>query len=71
MWNCLMLSCHLSYELNVIVSTEYLKVPCGKDGQGYSFKIPGKLVKTLLPALKWGLLFLRIALATQGTIQFF
>jgi hypothetical protein len=36
------------------------------NGNGYEFKIPTELLKTILPALRWGLLFLRIALATQG-----
>ena len=39
---------------------------CGPDGNGYTFKIASALVKSMVPALKWGLLFLKVALATQG-----
>ena len=42
------------------------QVPCGPNGKGYEFKIPTDLVKSILPALRWGLLFLKVAMATQG-----
>ena len=42
------------------------RVPCGPDGKGYSISLPSKLLKTLLPAMKIGLVFLKVALASQG-----
>ena len=42
------------------------KVRCGPDGNGYDFKIPTHLVKVLAPALRWGLLAMKIILASQG-----
>ena len=41
-------------------------VACGTDGHGYDLKLPTKTLKTLIPVLKMGLLFLRVALASQG-----
>ena len=35
-------------------------------GTGYTIEIPKALLKTIIPALKWGLIFLKLALATQG-----
>ena len=42
------------------------RVPCGPDGKGYSISLPSKLLKALLPAMKMGLIFLKVALASQG-----
>ena len=42
------------------------RVPCGPDGKGYSISLPSKLLKALLPAMKIGLIFLKLALASQG-----
>jgi hypothetical protein len=41
-------------------------VPCGPDGTGYIINIPTSTLKTLVPAMKWGFFFLKVALATQG-----
>jgi hypothetical protein len=41
-------------------------VPCGPEGKGYIVSAPTELLKVLAPALIWGLIFLRVALATQG-----
>ena len=46
-------------------------VPCGPpaaphNGKGYLIKIPTAMVRTLAPALRWGVIFLKVALATQG-----
>jgi hypothetical protein len=35
-------------------------------GTGYTIEIPTALLKTIVPALKWGLIFLKLALASQG-----
>ena len=42
------------------------RVPCGPDGKGYSISLPSKLLKAVLPAMKMGLIFLKVALASQG-----
>jgi hypothetical protein len=42
------------------------RVPCGPDGNGYKVRVPNSLLKTVLPALSWGVFFLRVALSTQG-----
>jgi hypothetical protein len=39
-------------------------------GTGYTIEIPTALLKTIVPALKWGLIFLKLALATQGLASF-
>jgi serine/threonine protein kinase len=39
-------------------------------GTGYTIQIPTALLKTIVPALKWGLIFLKLALATQGLASF-
>jgi len=39
--------------------------PKGGDLKGYVVKVPTALLRTIVPALKWGVFFLRIALATQ------
>jgi len=39
-------------------------------GTGYTIKIPTASLKTIVPALKWGLIFLKLALATQGLASF-
>ena len=41
-------------------------VPCGPEGQGYLISLPTALLRALAPALRWGVLFLKVALATQG-----
>ena len=41
-------------------------VPCGRKGKGYKLSVPTLLLRTIAPALKWGFLFLKIALASQG-----
>ena len=46
-------------------------VPCGPpyaphNGKGYLIKVPTALVRALAPALKWGVIFLKVALASQG-----
>jgi hypothetical protein len=42
------------------------RVPCGPDGRGYVICVPSKLLKALMPALRIGLVFLKVALASQG-----
>jgi hypothetical protein len=42
------------------------QVPCGHDGNGYIVDVPTRRLKELAPVLKFGLLFLKVALATQG-----
>ncbi len=42
------------------------EVPCGPDGKGYEICLPSSLFKAAIPALKWGFMFLKMALATQG-----
>jgi len=39
-------------------------------GTGYTIEIPTALLKKIVPALKWGLIFLKLALATQGLASF-
>ncbi len=39
-------------------------------GTGYTIEIPTTLLKKIVPALKWGLIFLKLALATQGLASF-
>ena len=46
-------------------------VSCGPpyaphNGKGYQIKVPTALVRALAPALQWGVIFLKIALASQG-----
>ena len=41
-------------------------VTCGPQGKGYPLNIPTALLKAIAPALKWGVFFLKVALATQG-----
>ena len=41
-------------------------VKCGPQGKGYPLNIPTALLKAVAPALKWGVVFLKVALATQG-----
>ena len=46
-------------------------VPCGPprpphNGKGYLIKIPTAMVRALAPALQWGVIFLKVALASQG-----
>ena len=46
-------------------------VPCGPpkpphNGKGYLINVPTALVKALTPALQWGMIFLKVALASQG-----
>jgi hypothetical protein len=41
-------------------------VCCGPKGKGYKLSVPTALLRTIAPALKWGFLLLKIALATQG-----
>ena len=46
-------------------------VPCGPpyaphNGKGYLIKVPTALVRALAPALQWGVIFLKVALASQG-----
>ena len=54
--------CRLTFFCPILLE----EVPCGPDGHGYDLKLPTKTLKTLIPALKMGLLFLRVALASQG-----
>jgi len=42
------------------------EVPCGPDNKGYSIEIQTENIKALLPTLRWGFHFLRVALSTQG-----
>ena len=39
---------------------------CGRKGRGYNIKLPTSSLKTIVPALRWGLFFLKAGLATQG-----
>ena len=46
-------------------------VPCGPpkfphNGKGYLIKVPTAMVRALAPALQWGVIFLKVALASQG-----
>ena len=46
-------------------------VSCGPpyaphNGKGYLIKVPTALVRALAPALQWGVIFLKVALASQG-----
>ena len=41
-------------------------VACGPEGKGYKFSVPTALLRTIAPALKWGFLLMKVALATQG-----
>jgi hypothetical protein len=41
-------------------------VSCGVDGKGYTISSPTSLLKTIVPVMKYGVLFIKIALATQG-----
>ena len=41
-------------------------VKCGPQGKGYPLNIPTALLKAVAPALKWGVVFLKVALASQG-----
>ena len=46
-------------------------VPCGPpcdphNGKGYLIKVPSAMVRALAPALQWGVIFLKVALASQG-----
>lgn len=42
------------------------EVPCGPEGKGYEICLQSEFLKTAIPVLKWGFMFLKIALATQG-----
>jgi len=42
------------------------EVECGPSGDGYDISVPTPALKTLVPALRFGLLVLKIGLATQG-----
>ena len=39
---------------------------CGRKGKGYNIKLPTEELKTIVPALRWGIFFLKAGLATQG-----
>jgi len=39
---------------------------CGRKGRGYNIKLPTSSLRTIVPALRWGLFFLKAGLATQG-----
>jgi len=41
-------------------------VKCGPHGTGYNIKLPSESLKMIVPVLKWGILFLKAGLATQG-----
>mmetsp|Transcript_14402 Transcript_14402/g.13019 ORF Transcript_14402/g.13019 Transcript_14402/m.13019 type:complete len:243 (+) Transcript_14402:933-1661(+) len=43
-------------------------VPCGPKGKGYEINIPTYLLRIIAPTLKWGLLFMKLALASQGLV---
>ena len=61
-------SFHLSECISLRLSLFY-QVVCGPNNKGYTIHLPTTLLKTIAPALKWGLLLLKVALATQGTIK--
>ena len=61
-------SFHLSECLSIRLSLIY-QVVCGPNNKGYTIHLPTTLLKTIAPALKWGLLLLKVALATQGIIN--
>ena len=42
------------------------KVPCGPNGDGYEICIPSEMLKVAVPALKYGIILLKVAFATQG-----
>ena len=42
------------------------EVPCGPHGRGYAITLPTEVFKRSIPALKWGFMFLKVALSTQG-----
>ena len=39
---------------------------CGRKGRGYNIMLPTSSLKKIIPALRWGLFFLKAGLATQG-----
>jgi hypothetical protein len=41
-------------------------VRCGPHGVGYNIRIPSASLRMIVPVLKWGILFLKAGLATQG-----
>jgi hypothetical protein len=42
------------------------EVPCGHEGAGFLIQIPTQTLRTIIPILKYGILFAKVALATQG-----
>ena len=42
------------------------EMECGPEGKSYPVRIPTSLLRNLAPALRWGVFFLRVGLATQG-----
>ncbi len=38
---------------------------CGRKGRGYNIKLPTSSLKKIVPALRWGLFFLKAGLASQ------
>jgi len=46
------------------VSMKIMK--CGRKDKGYNIKLPTENLKKIVPALKWGMFFLKAGLASQG-----
>jgi hypothetical protein len=42
---------------------------CGPEGKGFLIQIPTQTLKIIVPVLKYGILFAKVALATQGFIE--
>jgi hypothetical protein len=42
------------------------EVHCGPDGNGFLIQIPTETLKIIVPVLKYGMMFAKVALATQG-----
>ena len=49
-----------------ICPVSLMEVDCGPEGKGYAIEVPTETLKTIAPALRFGLLALKIGLATQG-----
>ena len=66
--------CHILHFIcppNMLFHVKYFihQVTCGPYGKGYTISLPTDLLKSIAPALKWGLLLLKVALATQGKLK--
>ena len=53
-------------ELFFVCPVTLQEVPCGPNNKGYPISIPTAALRTVVPALRFGLVVLKIGLATQG-----